>query len=175
VSETVFIGLGSNLGDREHQLNAAVETLRRIDAVAVLRRSSLYDTAPVGPPQPRYLNAVVEIDAALEPQKLFAIIKQIAVALGRKRRERWAARSIDLDILLWNGRLIAEPDLQVPHLELHHRRFVLEPLCELAPGLRHPILHETLEGLLARLPPQDVVRIPSAAWPGELMEEGEAR
>jgi 2-amino-4-hydroxy-6-hydroxymethyldihydropteridine diphosphokinase len=175
VSDSVFIGLGCNLGDRERQLLRAVESLSRIDAVAVLRRSSLYDTAPVGPPQPRFLNAVVEIDSGLQPQPLFAILKQIERDLGRERREKWAPRPIDLDILLWDDRLVADANLQVPHLELHKRRFVLEPLCELAPERRHPILHETIERLLARLPAQDVVRVSSSAWPSETAEEGEAR
>jgi 2-amino-4-hydroxy-6-hydroxymethyldihydropteridine diphosphokinase len=166
VSETVYIGLGSNLGDREQHLAQAVDALRRIDAVAVLRRSSLYDSAPIGPPQPRYLNAVVEIECGLPPTRLLGILKQIEADLGREASTRWAPRPIDLDVLLWDGRLIAEPGLQVPHLELHKRRFVLAPLAELAPSAVHPVLHERVDQLLARLSSQDVVRVDAPGWPG---------
>ena len=79
--------------------------------------------------------------------------------LGRQRRKRWGPREIDLDILLWDGEVVAEPNLQVPHLELHKRRFALEPLCELAPDLRHPVTGEPMKDLLARLAPQDVIRM----------------
>ena len=175
MSERVYIGLGSNMGDREEALRRAVEALSRIDAVAVLRRSSLYDTAPVGPTQGRFLNAVVEIEAGLAPQRLFAILKQIERDLDRTETTRWAPRPIDLDILLWVGRLIAEPNLQVPHLEMHQRRFALEPLCELAPELRHPVLAASVAELLARLPQQDVVRVSSPIWQGERAVEEEAR
>jgi 2-amino-4-hydroxy-6-hydroxymethyldihydropteridine diphosphokinase len=175
VSECVYIGLGSNVGDREGQLCRAVDSLRRIDAVAVLRCSSLYDSAPIGPPQRRFLNAVVEIDAGLAPQRLFSILKQIERDLGRVEAKRWAPRPIDLDVLLWVGRLIADPNLQVPHLELHQRRFVLEPLCELAPDLRHPVLHQSVAQLLARLSAQDVVRVPSSAWRSDRATQEEAR
>jgi 2-amino-4-hydroxy-6-hydroxymethyldihydropteridine diphosphokinase len=175
VSERVYIGLGSNMGDREDALCRAVEALSRIDAVAVLRRSSLYDTAPIGPAQSRFLNAVVEIEAGLLPQRLFGILKQIEKDLGRMDSKRWAPRPIDLDILLWEGRLIAEPNLQVPHLEMHQRRFALEPLCELAAKLRHPVLDASMAELLLRLPPQDVVRVTSPVWESEDALEEEAR
>jgi 2-amino-4-hydroxy-6-hydroxymethyldihydropteridine diphosphokinase len=175
VSERVYIGLGSNMGDREDALCRAVEALSRIDAVAVFRRSSLYDTAPIGPAQSRFLNAVVEIEAGLAPQRLFGILKQIEKDLGRMDSKRFAPRPIDLDILLWVGRLIAEPNLQVPHLEMHQRRFVLEPLCELAPQLRHPVLNASVVELLAQLPKQDVVRVTSPVWQTEDALEEEAR
>jgi 2-amino-4-hydroxy-6-hydroxymethyldihydropteridine diphosphokinase len=175
VSERVYIGLGSNIGDREDSLRRAVEAMSRIDAVAVLRRSSLYDTAPIGPAQHRFLNAVVEIEAGLAPPRLFSILKQIERDLGRVETTRWAPRLIDLDILLWVGRLIAEPNLQVPHLEMHQRRFVLEPLCELAPELRHPVLDVTMAQLLAGSPRQDVVRVASPDWQATDAVEEEAR
>jgi 2-amino-4-hydroxy-6-hydroxymethyldihydropteridine diphosphokinase len=171
VSDTVYIGLGTNLGDREAQLARAVETLHRIDAVAVSARSSLYDSAPMGPEQPRYLNAVVELECGLAPQRLLGILKQIELDLGRTSRERWGPRELDLDILLWPGRLVADPNLQIPHLELHKRRFVLEPLCEIAPELRHPVLGESVERLLAALSSQDVVRVDSPHWPVPVAEE----
>jgi 2-amino-4-hydroxy-6-hydroxymethyldihydropteridine diphosphokinase len=159
---SIFVGLGSNLGDREHFLREAVKALSRIDAVSVTRCSSLYDSAPVGPPQPRYLNAVVELECDLEPQRLLGILKQIEMDLGRRREGKWTARPIDLDILLWNESVIADPNLQIPHLELHKRRFALEPLNEIAPQSRHPLLGNTVENLLSALGHQDVIRVDSA-------------
>jgi len=170
LSETVYIGLGSNLGDREQNLTAALQSLSRIDAVAVTGCSSLYDSAPVGPPQPRYLNAVVSLDCGLSPQRLLCILKQIETDLGRQKGPRWAARPIDLDLLLWDGRVIADPNLQVPHLDLHRRRFALEPLCELAPSAEHPVMKVLLRQLLVQLEPQDVIRYPSTQWPEERSE-----
>jgi 2-amino-4-hydroxy-6-hydroxymethyldihydropteridine diphosphokinase len=164
VSESVYIGLGSNLGDREANLFAAVDALRRIDLVAVRRCSSIYESAPVGPPQPRFLNAVVELQSGLPPLRLLGLLKQLEQDLGRQRRKRWGPREIDLDILIWDGQVVAEPALQIPHLELHKRRFCLEPLCELAPELRHPVTGETMHELLRKLAPQDCVKF-SAAQP----------
>ena len=175
MNETVYIGLGSNLGDRERNLTAALEALGRIDAVAVSRCSSLYDSAPFGPPQPRYLNAVVQLECGLPPQRLLAILKQIELDLGRQKGPRWSARPMDLDVLIWDGQVIADPNLQVPHLDLHRRRFALEPLCELAPELEHPVLKVTMRHLLVKLGPQDVVRHPSTHWPEERASEGAGR
>ena len=108
---TVYVGLGSNEGDREGYLVAALEALSRIDAVAVLRCSSLFDSAPVGPPQPRYLNAVVALDCGLPPQRLLTILQRIEQDLGRRRDgSRWGPRPIDLDILLWEGEVVADAE-----------------------------------------------------------------
>lgn len=164
MSEIVYIGLGSNLGDREQSLREATTALGRIDAAAVTAHSSLYDTAPVGARQPRYLNAVVALECALSPQRLLCILKQIEQDLGRESGPRWGPRTIDLDILLWGEEVVAEPSLQIPHLELHKRRFVLEPLCELDPQARHPLLGATVRELLHSLAPQDVVKLDSARW-----------
>lgn len=166
MTDLVYIGLGSNLGDREHFLREAARALGRIDAVAVLRHSSLYDTAAVGPEQPRYLNAVVELECGLSPRRLLTICKQIERDLDRAPGDRWSPRTIDLDILMWGAEVVAEPDLQVPHLELHNRRFALEPLCELTPDARHPVIGRTLAELLRSLMPQDVVKLDSCLWPG---------
>jgi 2-amino-4-hydroxy-6-hydroxymethyldihydropteridine diphosphokinase len=166
LSTTVYVGLGSNEGDRESYLVSALEALSRIDAVAVLQCSSLFDSAPVGPPQPRYLNAVVALECTLRPQRLLAILQQIEYDLGRRRGgPRWTPRPIDLDILLWDGQLIADPNLQVPHLELHKRRFALEPLAEIAPEARHPVLGMKVVDLLGQLAPQDVQKRPATQWP----------
>jgi len=171
VEEEIYIGLGSNLESREQKLNGAVEALTRIDGAAVVRRSSLYDSAPVGPPQPRYLNAVVHMECDLAPHQLLGILKQIEVDLGRKPAPKWSSRPIDLDILLWGERVVADANLQIPHLELHNRRFVLEPLCELRGELRHPVLGHALSTLLRPLLSQDVVKLPSSEfWGGPVRE-----
>lgn len=166
MNTTVYVGLGSNEGDRESYLVAALEALSRIDAVAVLQCSSLFDSAPVGPPQPRYLNAVVALECTLPPRRLLAILQRIEQDLGRRRGgPRWHPRPIDLDILLWEGQLIAEPNLQVPHLELHKRRFALEPLVELAPDALHPVLGMSVSEILGQLAPQDVQKLEATQWP----------
>ena len=158
MNQNVYIGIGSNLGERESNLFAAIDALRRMDTLAVRRCSSIYESAPVGPPQPRYLNAVVEVSCALDPLRLLSVLKQIEADLGRVRRKKWSPREIDLDILVWENEVVAEPNLQVPHLELHKRRFALEPLCELAPDLKHPVTGDRMCDLLARLAPQDCVK-----------------
>jgi 2-amino-4-hydroxy-6-hydroxymethyldihydropteridine diphosphokinase len=163
-NDNVYIGLGSNLGQRERLLLNALECLGRIDAAAVLRQSSLYESAPVGPPQPRYLNAVVEMECTLAPHRLLVILKQIEIDLGRAKSARWAPRPIDLDILLWGNRLVADVNLQIPHLELHKRRFALEPLSELNAEAIHPVLGQTVAELLRKVQPQDVVKLSSAEW-----------
>ena len=162
MNANVYIGIGSNLGDRESNLFAAVDALRRMDAVCVRRCSSLYESAPVGPPQPRFMNAVVELQSSIEPLRLLSLLKQIEQDLGRQRRKRWGPREIDLDILMWEGQVVAEPSLQVPHLELHKRRFALEPLCELAPDLKHPVTGERMCDLLKKLSTQDCVKLGEA-------------
>lgn len=167
--ERVYVGLGSNLGDREAHLAAAVAALGRIDAVAVLRRSHLFDTEALGPPQPRYLNAVVELDCELPPRRLLAILQHIEEEMGRTGKGLQRPRTIDLDVLLWGNRILAEPDFQIPHADMHLRRFVLEPLAELAPLARHPVLGMTVRELLAALPPADVFPVrDSTAWAASL-------
>lgn len=165
MNDHVYIGLGSNLGDREQFLVKALDALRGIDDVALLDVSSLYESAAVGPPQPRYLNAVVKLACGLPPQRLLTILKHIEGELGRKRGDRWGPRQIDLDILLWGERVIADANLQVPHLELHKRRFALEPLCELDPDAPHPVLGRPAQKLLNELTVQDVVRAEATTWP----------
>lgn len=152
----MYIGLGTNLGCREENLERAIEAMAQVPTVRLLRRSRLYDSAAFGPPQPRYLNAVVELACGLKPLELLHRLKAIEGALGRVTAERWQPRPIDLDILLWPGLCVQEGGLTVPHSELHKRRFVLEPLCELAPDKTHPLLGQSLKSLLDKLPPQDL-------------------
>ena len=136
---TAFVGLGSNLGDRRANLEAAVEKLAREPGVQLLRRSSLYETEPVGvADQPWFLNAALEIEAELAAGELLGTLKRIERELGRRPGRRWGERLIDLDLLLYGEQSVAEPDLIVPHPEMWRRLFVLVPLAELAPDLRAP-------------------------------------
>ena len=137
MATTAYLGLGSNLGDRLGNLQAAVDGLHEADGVRVVASSRVWETAPVGPPQPDYLNAVVRIDTDLSPADLLAACRRVEESLGRVRRERWGARTIDVDVLLFDARTVDEPDLVVPHPRLTERAFVVLPLLELDPD---PIL-----------------------------------
>lgn len=151
---TAYIGLGGNLGDRALALQSAVRALEQSADVRLLRRSRVYETEPVGPPQPRYLNAVVEIETRLSARALLSVCFGIEAKLGRKRvasAPKLGPRSIDLDILLYGDEVIAEPGLVIPHPELHTRAFALAPLCDLAAARKHPALGCRLDELLAKV------------------------
>ncbi len=139
-STVVYLGLGSNLGDRRAHLAAAIEALGRA-GIAVRRQSPLYETRPVGVvDQPPFLNAVVEAETTLAPHALLATVKAIERALGREPGPRWGPRVIDIDILLYGDLQIAtrEPWLEIPHPQLWRRQFALTPLADLRPDLRDP-------------------------------------
>jgi 2-amino-4-hydroxy-6-hydroxymethyldihydropteridine diphosphokinase len=147
-----YIGLGSNVGEREENLVRAISLLDSSPGIRVLRQASLYETEPVGvEAQPWFFNTVVEVEAELAPGELLRRLKEIEKALGREDRGRWGPREIDLDLLLYGDLVMEEDGLVLPHPELHRRRFVLEPLCELAPELIHPRLGRPLRELLAGL------------------------
>ncbi len=148
-----FVGLGSNLGDREGTLRAAVGRLGGLPETEVVRVSSLRDTEPVGYlDQPRFLNGVVELETALRPQALLAALLDLEGAFGRDRGAVPAQgpRTLDLDLLLYGQDRIDEPGLQVPHPRLHERRFALVPLAELDPALEVPG-KGSVQTLLAKL------------------------
>jgi 2-amino-4-hydroxy-6-hydroxymethyldihydropteridine diphosphokinase len=133
-TERAMLGLGSNLGDPLANLQAAVDRIRERPGVRVLRSSRVYETDPVGgPPQPFFLNAVVEVETTLDPSGLLAVCLAVEQDLGRVRAERWGPRTIDVDLLIFDERTIDEPDLAVPHPRMHDRAFVLVPLAELDP------------------------------------------
>ncbi len=146
----VFLGLGSNEGDRASYISQAVQRLSATPGIRVVQAAPLYETAPVGgPPQPDYLNTAVEIETSLEPEPLLAALRALEQALGRSSSEvRWGPRPIDLDILVYEDRVMTTPALTIPHPRMHERRFVLEPLAQLAPGLRHPLLGQSIDELL---------------------------
>ncbi len=149
-----FIGLGSNVGDREENLRQAVRALAATPGVDVVQVSSIYETEPVGgPPQPDYLNAVVEVATLLGPRALFEALMTIEHALGRDRNheEPWGPRVIDLDFLSMGDLVVNDPDLELPHPRLAERAFVLVPFSEIAPGIVIPGLgrvHDLEERLL---------------------------
>jgi 2-amino-4-hydroxy-6-hydroxymethyldihydropteridine diphosphokinase len=150
-SVVCFIGLGSNLGNREDYLRQACEALRSSPRVAIRRVSSSYETEPWGfVDQPAFLNAVVEIVTELEPIQLFCTLQRIERELGRKQRFRWGPREIDLDLLLYGDRTVARRGLVVPHPAMYERAFVLAPLVKLAPWLKTPG-GEPIRDILARL------------------------
>jgi 2-amino-4-hydroxy-6-hydroxymethyldihydropteridine diphosphokinase len=141
-----YIGLGSNLGDREATIRAATAALPGVVAMSALR-----ETDPVGKTdQPRFLNAVAALETELSAGELLDVLLSVERELGRERRERWGPRTIDLDLLLYGDETLDEPGLRVPHPRLHERRFALEPLAELDPELFVPG-RGRVKDLLARL------------------------
>jgi 2-amino-4-hydroxy-6-hydroxymethyldihydropteridine diphosphokinase len=156
-----YIGIGSNLGDRLKHCTGAVEGISRLQDCALSGRSAWYRTQPVGVAgQPWYLNGVVALDVGIPARRLLKNILTLEEEMGRMRKERWEARTIDLDILLFGSDVIDEEGLAIPHPRMHLRRFVLVPLTQLAPGLIHPVLGVRLEELLEKLPEDDQTVVP---------------
>jgi 2-amino-4-hydroxy-6-hydroxymethyldihydropteridine diphosphokinase len=154
--KTVYLSLGSNIGDREANLAAAIERFTVPD-LHVLRQSPVYETEPVGYADQRwFLNLVVEAETTLFPLQLLARIGRIERELGRVRTVPNGPRTIDIDILLYGKAVVHAAQLEIPHPRLCERRFVLVPLADLAPGLRHPLTHQTVRQLLEAAPPQTV-------------------
>jgi 2-amino-4-hydroxy-6-hydroxymethyldihydropteridine diphosphokinase len=160
--ETVFIGFGSNLGDRVDFCDRAVTLLSLLPHSQLLAVSSLYETEPVAdagaPGEDWFLNGVMQVETDITPQSLLTVCREIERSLGRDPEHRSGPRTIDLDILLYGDRMFQEQELTVPHPRLHLRRFVLEPLVELDPTLVHPALKQTVSQLLAQLTDRHQVR-----------------
>jgi 2-amino-4-hydroxy-6-hydroxymethyldihydropteridine diphosphokinase len=157
--KTVYLGLGSNIGDREANLREALERLEAA-GIRVVRQSSLYETEPQDlRDQPWFLNAVVEVETDLFPLQLLACIRNVEREMGRRRLTPKGPRNIDIDILFYGRSVIETADLQVPHPRIAQRRFVLEPLSEIAPELRHPVSGKTARDMLAAVEPQRVRRL----------------
>jgi len=155
-----YVSIGTNLGDREAQLDFALRSLAALEDTRIAALSPVFETDPVGPaPQGAYLNAVVRVETALAPRALLDALLAIERAAGRERGARNAARRLDLDLLLYGDCIVDEPGVIVPHPRLAERAFILEPLAALAPGLVHPELGESIATLAARVRDTRAVRV----------------
>ena len=153
----VYLSLGSNLGDRAANLNAAIAGLRALGNVAAV--SSFYETEPIElAAQPWFLNCTVKLDTEKMPKQLMSGILDLEQEMGRRRQQKKGPRIIDIDILLFGSSIIETKGLTIPHPAMHQRRFVLEPLAEIAPEARHPVFKRTVRELRDALPPGQAVR-----------------
>ena len=147
----VYIGIGSNLGNREENCQKAIALLIEKN-IKITKRSSLYETEPWGAKeQPGFINMAVEIETNLEPGVLLKTIKEIESSMGRRKGMRWGPRVIDLDILLYDEHVIKTHELEIPHPGIKDREFVLKPLSEIAPDKIHPIFKKSIKTLLIEL------------------------
>ena len=144
----VFLGIGSNLGNRRVYLSNAREKLTALAGVKLLRVSSEITTAPYGViDQPEYLNQIVEIETQLSPTEILTNIHEIENQEGRIRKEKWCKRTLDIDILFWGDEIIEKENLTIPHQDMHNREFILVSMMELEPGFVHPKLKKTIKEL----------------------------
>ena len=157
MAHLAYVSLGSNVGDREKNLRSAIQALRLIGRVRSI--SSFYETVPVEfTKQPEFLNCVVALETPSTPAHLLHQLLDIEKAMGRQRIQKKGPRTIDLDVVLFGDVAINTPEVIIPHPAMHQRRFVLEPLAEIAPEARHPILKKTVGELLKQLPEGQSVR-----------------
>lgn len=155
--KVVYLSLGSNVGDRAGNLNAAIDRLGALGEVVAV--SSFYETEPVEfTAQPWFLNCAVKLDTEKMPKQLFASILEIERQMGRQRKQKKGPRTIDIDIVLFGNSVIETQGLTIPHVAMHERRFVLEPLAEIAPEVRHPVFKRTVRELRDALPLGQAVR-----------------
>ncbi len=175
---TAFLGLGSNLGSRKQNIRQAVTCLRQTSGIRVKESSSIYETAPIGGPagQGKFLNACLEIETVLSPQRLLQALKAIERKLGRKRTVKWGPRVIDLDILLYGDRVIRTSRLTIPHPRLTERSFVLDPLAEIAADVVHPALKMTIGKLRRKRKAKSAKRKTKAkSWKNQKPEKGKVQ
>jgi 2-amino-4-hydroxy-6-hydroxymethyldihydropteridine diphosphokinase len=162
VRKTVYLSLGSNLGDRENNLKTALKGLEALGEVVAV--SSFFETEPVEvTAQPWFLNCAAKLDTEKMPKQLLAGVLDLEQRMGRRRQQKKGPRTIDIDILLFGNSVVDTAELTIPHPAMHERRFVLEPLAEIAPQVRHPVFKRTVRELRDALPPGQAVRKMSLA------------
>jgi 2-amino-4-hydroxy-6-hydroxymethyldihydropteridine diphosphokinase len=156
-AQIAYLSLGSNVGDRAAQLHDAIARLAAAGRVAAI--SSFYETEPVEfTDQPWFLNCAVALETRISPRELMKTLLAIEQEMGRRRTQQKGPRTIDIDILLYGDEVVDSPEVRIPHPAMQERRFVLQPLAEIAPGARHPALKKTVGELLAELPGGQAVR-----------------
>lgn len=149
---TAYIGIGSNLSNREENCEKAIKLLEG-NNIKVTKRSSIIETEPWGvEDQPKFINMAVEIETDLAPEELLSLLKGIEFEIGRSPAERWGPREIDLDILLYDNLIRKTPELEIPHPQISKREFVLKPLSEIAPEKIHPVLKKSIKDLFSQFP-----------------------
>ena len=149
-----ILSIGSNMGDREEHLNCAVDSLYDDDNCRVNVVSNYIETEPYGPvEQDNFLNGCIEIETLYSPEELLKKVNQIEAFEGRTREIHWGPRTLDIDIVFYENQIVDLPELKIPHVEMHKRIFVLEPLKQIAPYWTHPILNKTVTQLLEDLSP----------------------
>jgi len=152
IAHQVYIGIGSNVGNKRENFFEAVTRLAKLPDTRVLKESSLYESEPLGEAKEWYVNGAVEIETRLKPDMLLKKLKNIERSMGRKKiKKRWGARIIDLDILLYDSAVVKKKTLRIPHPEMATRKFVLIPLGEIAPQVVHPELGVTISDLLIKI------------------------
>ncbi|MCK4404209.1 MAG: 2-amino-4-hydroxy-6-hydroxymethyldihydropteridine diphosphokinase [candidate division Zixibacteria bacterium] len=157
---TVHVSLGSNLGDRFQHLRTAIEKIEESDKILIKEVSSVYESEPVGYENQRwFLNLVFEVQTSFDPLLLLEYLLAIEDQMGRKREEKWGARNIDLDLLLYDNLIVNSDRLTIPHPQMHQRRFVLIPLAQIAPQLLHPLLKKTVRQLLESCEDKSMVKL----------------
>ncbi|MCM3762558.1 2-amino-4-hydroxy-6-hydroxymethyldihydropteridine diphosphokinase [Alkalihalobacillus oceani] len=170
-----FIALGSNLGDRQAYLEQAINLLRDEGAIKVLRRSSIYETDPVGyVDQQHFLNMVIEVATSLTASELLEVTQRIELQCGRKREVRWGPRTIDLDILLFDQENMEMEHLIIPHPRMWERAFVMVPLMELEPKLYVETKRTSIEELCEKLPDKEGIKIWKPAYTENAFEHSES-
>ncbi len=148
--ERAFIGLGSNLGDRKKNIENSVDLLVGTKKANLLKRASYYETEPIGPNQPWFINTAIKVETSLSPEGLLDRCKEVEGRIGRFDTTHWGPRLVDLDLLLFEDRVLSSERLEIPHPQMEKREFVLRPLIELEPELIHPELNIPLKELLTK-------------------------